>query len=199
MGIDGVDVRHEAGGGLGLARSEDLRRPQPDQRVLVTGQLEQAPDLREDVEGPGVAGMLELRIALWRQQLEVDALDEAAPVDAHLLRRHADPGVTRGGQGAMEEPPVGSGVDAGRDVVPLDHDRPTEPERVRRPPRHEPGPERGLGTGADLPVAVGVALALLLVRGRGALEAVLDLLVPERGQVVVPHDVGRRARHHLEC
>ena len=142
--------------------------------------------------------MFEILVALRRQQLQVDALDEAAPVDADLLRRHADPGVTRRGQGAMEEPPVGRGVDAGRHVVPLDHDRPTEPQRILGPARHEPGPEGSLGTGGHVPVAVGTALALQFVEIRRALEAVLDLLVAERGQVVVPHDVRRRARHFLE-
>ena len=123
MGIDGVDVGHQAGGRLRLARRQDLRRRQATERVLVTRELQQSADLREDVEGPGIAGMLEVLVALGCQQLEMDALDEAAPVDADLLGRHADPGVAGGGQRAMEEPPVGRGVDAGRDVVPLD-DRP---------------------------------------------------------------------------
>ena len=130
LGIDGVDVGHQAGGRLRLAGGEDLRRRQAAERVLVGRQLQQRADLREDVEGPGVAGMLQVPVALRRQQLEVDALDEASPVDADLLRRHADPGVTRRGQVTMEEPPVGRGVDAGRHVVPLDHDRPAEAQRI---------------------------------------------------------------------
>ena len=142
--------------------------------------------------------MFEILVALRRQQLEVDALDEAAPVDADLLRRHADPGVTRRGQGAVEEAPVGRGVDAGRHVVPLDDDRPAEAQRILGPARHEPGPEGSLGTGGHVPVAVGTALALQFVGPRRPFEAVLDLLVAERGQVVVPHDVRRRARHLLE-
>ena len=59
--IDGVDVGHQAGGRLRLARRQDLRRRQPAQRVLVARQLQQPADLGEDVEGPGVAGMLERR------------------------------------------------------------------------------------------------------------------------------------------
>ena len=69
---------------------------------------QQRPDLREDVEGPGVAGMLELAVALGRQELEVDALDEPAAVDAHLLRRHADPGVARRGEGRWKNPQSGA-------------------------------------------------------------------------------------------
>ena len=198
LGIDRVDVGHQAGSGLRLAGGEDLRRCQAHERILVGRQLQQCTHLREDVEGPGVAGMYQVPVALRRQQLEVDALDEPSPVDADLLRRDADPGVTRGGQVTMEEPPVGSGVDAGRHVVPLDHDRPTEAQWILRPARHEPGPERSLGTGGHVPVAVGTAFALQFVGPGRSFEAVLDLLVAERGQVVVPHDVRRRARHFLE-
>ena len=125
--IDGVDVGHKARGGLRLASRNQALGHEPAERVLVAWHPEQCTDLGEDVEGPRVTGVLELLVTLRRQELQMDALDESATVDADLLGRHADPSVTLSGQMTVEEPPVGSGVDAGRHVVPLHHDRAAEP------------------------------------------------------------------------
>ena len=193
--IDGVDVGHEAGGGLRLARRDHMPHFQSAEWVFLGRAPHQFPDLAEDVERPSVTGMDQRAVAVRCQDLEVHALDESTSVDAHLLRRHPDPGVTLGGKMPVEEAPVGRAVDAGRHVVPFHDDGAAEAQRVRRPSHHEPRPEVGLGTGCDVPFAVLAPLALELVRGRAAIQEELRLLVAEHGDVDLPHEVRGPARH----
>ena len=94
VAVDGVDVRHQAGGRLRLARAAGSRGASGRRAGSRRRAGEQTTDLREDVEGPCVARVLEVAVALGCQQLEVDALHESSAVDTDLLGRHADPGVT---------------------------------------------------------------------------------------------------------
>ena len=107
--------------------------------------------------------MLEIAIALRRQELQVDALDETPAVDAHLLGRHTHPGMALRGQVPVKEPPVRGRVDAGRHVVPLDHGRTAEPVRLDGTSHHESGSEWGLGAQRHLPAPVFPPLALQFV------------------------------------
>src|ERR1019366_2444490 len=64
VGINGVDVRHQAGGGLRLASRDEILGHKPAERVLVAWHPEQCTDLSENVEGPRVPGVFECAVTL---------------------------------------------------------------------------------------------------------------------------------------
>ena len=107
--------------------------------------------------------MFEVAITLRRKELQRDALDESATVDAHLLRRHADPGVALTGQVAMKETPVRGRVDSCRHVVPLHDRRTAERVSLERAADDEPGTEASFGARDHVPTTVRTALAQQLV------------------------------------
>ena len=175
-----------------------MLRRQPAQRVLVGREAHQLGHLGEHVEGPGVARVLELRVALGASSLRWMLSTNPPPSMPTFWAETPTQAWPCAVRCRWKKPQSGA---ASMPAETLCHSTTTVPLKRAGSigsAHDDAGAKRCLGPGPHIPLAVGAALALELVGLRRARDGVLRLLVAQRGQVVVPHDVRCRPGHDFE-
>lgn len=125
QGIDGVEGGHEKGRRLRISRGNESRRGERTEWAARARITKQPADLAEQVERIGIRRMAQDPVAVRCQTLWMQALDQAAPLDAGPLGRATQAYPSRIMWRCM-------GARSGsrpchRSRSPLDDDRPIEP------------------------------------------------------------------------
>ncbi len=184
-GVDGIDVGHQAPGGLGLPQCDHLLHLKAFQQVDIGRFPQSLCRLGKHVVGEAVARVFQRAVARRIHGLEVQRCHRCArrALYADTLCRYTDPHMPPAQHFHMPGTVGGAGVKARGNVQPFHQHGAAEIRRINRAIDHYPGAVVGAACGLGLPGAVTGQFVQVAERGRRAREEILALLVADVSQI----------------